>query len=1238
LTPATPVRNIQEIIRRYTLQGDNVVRIDTGTYDLDSPVYLDQLDKGTTDRPVVFMGSRARNGTILRRASGAGDVLHLFNAEHVRFCNLWLVGGDNGIYFDGTEYTWLHGGDSDVRFCNVRVSQSAAAACRLQEGHGAVFENCLLQAEGHIALYAKGSDVWLQRCTVTTRNGDGLEGTSGLPEYISTCTINLADSIVYADGGRCYFSGGFDVFSSTYSDFFATGGDLGLIPDSTSLNRYPRFVDLLGPDGVLGTADDDVHLQSIAGSWHGSSWSVNLGTSPCLDTGDPAADYSNEPMPNGGRIEMGFYANMTEASLTPSGRYLALTSPISGCPADSPCAVGWLCQGTGWQPGDTVRVEYSSDGGLSWQLIAGSIAATNSPYSWDTRSFPGRVAFRVRVTCEQSPLASAVSDRPPPAVYIGDLSVLEGTGVTDIAVLPVWLSFASATPVQVRYSTVDDSAFAGVDFLGTNGTLVFAPGTTNLTVAVAVLGNPYYETNRTFLVALSDATNASLVSTQGMVTIIDDDESPTTALPRALNTVGIDWQTSPYAAGWYLQTNVTHDGVAAAQSGRIWHPFNDDSVLETTVPGPARIGFWWKVSSGGHDPLVFSINGVEQAGISGEVDWEWREFLVPPGASNRLCWVFHMAFNYPGGGQNAAWVDEVTLNGPPLVNIGDVSVPEGTGEINSAMLPVWLSCASRTPIELTYATVDGSAVAGLDYLGTNGVLVFNPGITNLTVAVAVLGDRYFEPNRTFGVALTGGSNVWILPTQGTVTIIDDDESPTTALPRALNTVGIDWQTSAYETGWYVETNVTHDGVAAAQSGIIRHPINDDSVLETTVPGPARIGFWWKVSSGGHDPLSFSINGVEQAGISGEVDWERREFLVPPGASNRLCWVFHTAFNYPGGGQNAAWVDEFTWDSLPLVSIGDLSVPEGTYVTSFARVPVGLSFASTSPAAVSFATMDGSAVAGVDYVGTNGVLVFEPGATNLTVPVAVLGNPYYETNRTFWVALTGATNAWLASTQALVTIVDDDESPTTALPRALNTVGLDWRTSPWQTGWCLVTNVTHDGVAAARSGSIRFGINYESVLETTVPGPSHISFWWKVSSREHWHPLTFFINGVAQASISGEVDWEWRTFTVPPGASNQLRWVYSKDWSYNAAGQDAAWVDQFTVNALPLRLEAPEFRAGTFRFRLTSVAGCNYVLEFKNSLGDDTWTAAGVWPGNDGVLEFTNMPPGTPQRFYRIQVQ
>ncbi|MDD3005989.1 MAG: right-handed parallel beta-helix repeat-containing protein [Candidatus Pacebacteria bacterium] len=63
-------------------------------------------------------------------------------------------------------------------------------------------------------------------------------------------------------------------------------------------------------------ADQDYHLQSAWGRWNGSSWVKDAETSPCIDAGYAASDYSLEPESNGGRINIGRYGNTVEASLS----------------------------------------------------------------------------------------------------------------------------------------------------------------------------------------------------------------------------------------------------------------------------------------------------------------------------------------------------------------------------------------------------------------------------------------------------------------------------------------------------------------------------------------------------------------------------------------------------------------------------------------------------------------------------------------------------------------------------------------------------------------------------------------------------------------------------------------------------------------------------------------------------------------------------------------------------------
>ena len=77
-----------------------------------------------------------------------------------------------------------------------------------------------------------------------------------------------------------------------------------------------------------------------------------------------------------------------------------------------------------------------------------------------------------------------------------------------------------------------------------------------------------------------------------------------------------------------------------------------------------------------------------------------------------------------------------------------------------------------------YATGDGSATAGSDYVGTGGNLVFNPGDTTKTLVVQVTSDLRDELDETFNVTLTNPLNASIADAAGVGTITDDDAPPT----------------------------------------------------------------------------------------------------------------------------------------------------------------------------------------------------------------------------------------------------------------------------------------------------------------------------------------------------------------------------------------------------------------------------------------------------------------------------
>jgi len=130
--------------------------------------------------------------------------------------------------------------------------------------------------------------------------------------------------------------------------------------------------------------------------------------------------------------------------------------------------------------------------------------------------------------------------------------------------------------------------------------------------------------------------------------------------------------------------------------------------------------------------------------------------------------------------------------------------------------------------------------------------------------------------------------------------------------------------------------------------------------------------------------------------------------------------------------------------------------------------------------------------------------------------------------------------------------------------ALNSIPLEValdNTLTWVTGsnlpWLGELSVTaFDGTDAAGSGPI--GDNQSSYLRTTVTGPGTLTFYWKVAS-EIGDNLIFFIDGVQQASITGDVAWTQRSHNITAGV-HTLTWSYTKN-SSGAAGNDRGWIDQ-----------------------------------------------------------------------------
>ncbi|MGN6616391.1 MAG: LamG-like jellyroll fold domain-containing protein, partial [Ilyomonas sp.] len=112
----------------------------------------------------------------------------------------------------------------------------------------------------------------------------------------------------------------------------------------------------------------------------------------------------------------------------------------------------------------------------------------------------------------------------------------------------------------------------------------------------------------------------------------------------------------------------------------------------------------------------------------------------------------------------------------PLASIADKALNEGNSGTSIMKFKVTLDHSSSETIKIKYRTADMTAIAGNDYVATQGTLTFQPGQTSKYISVTINGDTRNESNEKFKVLLSNPSNVLLADKTGVGTIKNDDAS------------------------------------------------------------------------------------------------------------------------------------------------------------------------------------------------------------------------------------------------------------------------------------------------------------------------------------------------------------------------------------------------------------------------------------------------------------------------------
>jgi len=167
----------------------------------------------------------------------------------------------------------------------------------------------------------------------------------------------------------------------------------------------------------------------------------------------------------------------------------------------------------------------------------------------------------------------------------------------------------------------------------------------------------------------------------------------------------------------------------------------------------------------------------------------------------------------------------------PAVSVSDAQVVEGNSGTATLPFVVTLHKASTKPVSVGYATADGTATAGSDYLAASGTVAFKPGEMSKTINVTVNGDTTIEPDETLTLSLSNPVNAKLATASATGTISTDDKSP-----HAGHYSG---QTSQ---GHAISFDVSADSKGLSNlSFSVDLPCSDPSVLPLSLAGQMTIG-------------------------------------------------------------------------------------------------------------------------------------------------------------------------------------------------------------------------------------------------------------------------------------------------------------------------------------------------------------------------------------------------------------
>ena len=545
------------------------------------------------------------------------------------------------------------------------------------------------------------------------------EGNDGTTDLMFTVSLSAASSrqvtVAYATA---------DGTATAGADYRAASGELRFAPGETELMVSVPVLGDLTPEAdetLTVTLSDPVNAE--LGSATATGTIVNDDTAG-VSIADARAEEGDD-----GAADLDFAVTLSTASEIEVTVAYATADGTASAGADYRAANGELR----FAPGETELT------------VSVPVLGDLTPEADET--FTVTLSAPVNAELGRATATGVIVNDDVALVSVADARAEEGdNGTTDLD-FTVTLSTASEIEVTVAYATADGTASAGTDYRAASGELRFAPGETELTVSVPMLGDLTPEADETLTMTLSDPVNAELGPRHG------------------------DWRDRQRRRRAGVRRGRERRG-GRQRHGRPRlhrHPVHPPATSKSrwpTRPPTARRA--WDQTTGRPGAHCGSHPGDTEMTVSVPVLGD----LTPEADET-----FTVTLSAPVNAEleRATATGLIVNDDTALASIADARAEEGDGGVADLDFTVTLSTASEIEVTVAYATADGTANAGSDYQAASGELRFAPGETELAVSVPVLGDQTPEADETFTVALSAPVNVELgAATAATGVIVDDD--------------------------------------------------------------------------------------------------------------------------------------------------------------------------------------------------------------------------------------------------------------------------------------------------------------------------------------------------------------------------------------------------------------------------------------------------------------------------------